>query len=69
MIRSFVGAFLWFTALWWVGAWVEAYTGLPGQLGVLAGVVVAGLFIGHGLRLALGVPTTRSQAPEAVTAN
>jgi hypothetical protein len=64
MIRSFAGAFLWLLALWSVGAWLEALVGLPEQFGLLAGLVVAGLLIGHGLRLAFaGRVTTATRAP------
>lgn len=68
MIRSFVGAFLWFLALWWAGTWLEAYFEVPEKVGLLAGLIVAGLFVGYGLRLAF---TSRAQtpAPETVTAN
>ena len=60
MVRCFAGAALWIAALWSVGAWLEALVGLPEQFGLLAGLVVAGLLVGYGLRLALA---GRSTAP------
>jgi hypothetical protein len=67
MIRSFAAAILWVVALWSLGGWLEAILGVPTEFGLLAGVVVGGLLIGHGLRLKFP-HTTAGSLPETVTA-
>lgn len=39
-MRLFAIVALWAVAGWDVGAWAEAYAGVPGFLGIVAGIVV-----------------------------
>ena len=70
MKKRILAAFLWFYALWCIGAALQMAVGLPEVLGPLAGLVVAYVLLAPAVRARRAnavVPRPASAAPAAGT--